>query len=259
MNINKSALILVTHNNYEIMLEAISSIYLHTDPDLYTLFIIDNASNDDTLKLYKQYLMNTKIIRSDENIYWVGGINKGLELTQNYRYIFFLNDDIEVYDNWLKNHIDVLDKYPDVGAIGPLNSSPRDWQYYDKVREKFKLHDTLPYTDKLDNIAHVNKLIYNTNPSFTYIHGMLAFFCVAFRRETIDKVGYLDERFIMGGDDDAYCRELEKHNYKLGLLLNTYIKHKAGTSINKMDIEYKKKITQDNIKLLKELYPNYYG
>ena len=87
---------------------------------------------------------------------------------------------------------------------------------------------------------------------------MLAFFCTAFRRETIDKVGYLDERFVMGGDDDAYCRELEKNNYKLALLLNTYIKHKAGSSVNKMETTTKKQIDEKNRKLLRELYPEYY-
>jgi len=254
----KCALIMVTYNNYDVLLEAITSVYLHTNPSLYQLFIIDNASTDKTKELSKQSLINTHVEHMTSNLYWVGGINRGLELTQDYDYIFFLNDDIEVYNNWLENHIHVLDENKKIGAVGPLNSSPRDWQFYNNVRDKFNLYGILPYmrSEKLDDLKYVNNQIKN-NRMLT-IRGMLAFFCTAFRRETIDKVGYLDERFVMGGDDDAYCRELEKNNYKLVLLLNTYIKHKAGSSINKMETTTKKQIDEKNRKLLRELYPEYY-
>ena len=251
----KSGLILVTYNNFNILLETLTSIYLHTDPDSYDLYIIDNGY---TPQLYDIPLINTKIIKTEKNLYWAGGINLGLEYTKSNDYIFFLNDDIEVYDNWLDNHIKVLEKNKNIGAVGPINSSPRDWQYYNKVRTNFKFEKVLPNINNLDDIEQVNNQISNINPSYTYIKGMLAFFCVAFRREVIDKVGYLDERFIMGGDDDAYCRELEKNKYELCLLLNTYVKHKAGVSINKMESDFKKQININNKNLLSELYPDYY-
>lgn len=252
---NKAGLILVTYKNYEILIEALTSIYLNTDSDDYDLFIIDNG-NDKRLKDYP--LINTTIINPDQNLYWAGGINKGLSLLSNQKYVFFLNDDIEVSNNWLENHIKVLEKNKQIGALGPLNSSPRDWQFYNKVRTNFKLGKILPEINDLSNLESINNQIANVSPEFTYIKGMLAFFCTAFRKETIDRVGLLNERFIMGGDDDAYCRELEKHGYELALLLNTFVNHKAGISINKLDNEFRKQISIDNSKLLRELYPTYY-
>lgn len=254
---NKAALILVTYNNYDILLETLTSIYLYSNSELYDLFIIDNNSTDETKSLENEILLNTKIIRNSENVYWAGGINIGIDLTEDYKYVFFLNDDIEVYYRWIENHINILNNYPEIGAIGPLNSSPRDWQCYNRVRDNFKLYDRLPYIDNLDNIEQINNSI--SSNDFITIKGMLAFFCVAFKRDTINRVGYLDERFIMGGDDDAYCRELELNKYNIALLLNTYVKHKAGISIDKLDSDFKKKIHEDNSKLLKKLYPYYYG
>ncbi|MFW5799435.1 MAG: glycosyltransferase family 2 protein, partial [Spirochaetota bacterium] len=212
---DKSALIMVTHNNFNTLIKAITSIYLYTNHDIYDLYIIDNNSHDKTKNLDTYGLTNTKVIRSDENLYWAGGINLGLDYIKdkNYEYIFFLNDNIEVYDNWLEKHTDVLKTNEKIGAVGPLNSSIRDWQCYNRVRKDFKLENTLPRIDNLLDIDIINDKIHSISPSFVHIKGMLAFFCVAFRHEVIHKVGKLDERFIMGGDDDAYCRELEKKGY----------------------------------------------
>ena len=254
---DKTALILVTYNNYKVLMEALTSIYLHTNPSKYHLYVIDNNSTDQTKELQYEELINTTIIRTNENKYWAGGINLGLEHTKDYKYIFFLNDDIEVYHDWMDNHLNVLKSHPTIGAVGPLNSSLRDWQCYSRVKDK--LYSGLPNVTDLNDIEYINNRISNNKKEFIRVKGMLAFFCTAFRREVIDQVGYLDERFIMGGDDDAYCRELEKHNYGLALLLNTYIKHKAGISIEKLDNDFKKEIKIKNMKLLKELYPYYYG
>lgn len=260
MNDPQSALIMVTHNNFDTLVKAITSIFLHTDPDKYRLILIDNNSSDNTKTLDVSLLQNTEIIRSDKNVYWAGGINIGLDYIKDkkFEYVFFLNDDIEVYYNWLENHIYPLKKYKSLGAIGPLNSSLRDWQCYNSVRKKFNLQHILPRTSNLNDIENINNKIINNNPYFTYIKGMLAFFCVAFRHETILKTGKLDERFIMGGDDDAYCRELEKNNYNIGLLLNTFVIHKAGVSLNKINSDKKKQFDINNKKLLKKLYSYYY-
>ena len=121
---NKASLILVTYNNYKLLVKALESIYTYTPHNLFHLYIIDNNSTDKTASLHAKKLVNTTLIKNNKNLYWAGGINQGILLSQDkYKYIFFLNDDIEVYSNWLQNHISVLDKYPDVGVVGPLDSS----------------------------------------------------------------------------------------------------------------------------------------
>lgn len=254
----KSSLILVTHNNFDLLMKALKSIYDNTTFP-YHLIIIDNNSTDKTLGLYGANLPNTTIVRNCMNRWWCGGINQGIKLSDDCEYVFFLNDDIEVSKNWDINHINAL-KDPLVGAVGPLNSNKRDWQGIDNVKTSFDLEflNGLDSIDR-DDVSTINGHLTDYDAHPISISGMLAFFCTAFRRDTIEKVGFLDERYTMGGDDDQYARRLEKNGYKLQLLLNTYVIHRGGSSLKKMDPMVLKKLKERNLNLLKNDFPDYYG
>ena len=59
---------------------------------------------------------------------------------------------------------------------------------------------------------------------------MLVFFCVMIKREVINKIGLLDEKFGVGlGDDDDYCHRAEAAGFRLAFVgnLEIYHKHKA--------------------------------
>ena len=114
--------------------------------------------------------------------------------------------------------------------------------------------------DRLD-LEGMNKAIRDQGGKYCYIKGMLAFFCTGFRREVIEKAGYLDPDFfpLMCGDDNAYCMEVEKAGYKLALALNVYVLHHAGHSVNTIDDTVRKKQKATAAYLLQQKYPEYYG
>jgi O-antigen biosynthesis protein len=255
----KASLILVTSNNYDKLMVSLKSIYQFTTFPFH-LYIIDNASVDKTIGIYGAKLPHSTIVRNSENLWWGGGVNQGIRLcwSDDAAYILFLNDDIEVGPHWLENHIQALgDK--SIGAVGPLNSHPRDWQCYDRVRDHFKdLKLPESVIDRKD-VVTMNRMVRELKQDILKVTGMMAFFCVAFRKEVIGKIGYLDERFIMGGDDDDYCRRLEKAGLSLALLLNTYVVHYAGSSIQRLPSEIYANMKKANVELLKQKHPEYYG
>jgi len=255
----KSSLILVTRNNWDILKSCLKSIYENTVGN-YHLYVIDNGSSDDTLGLYGLNLPNTTIVRNNKNEWWVGGINQGISLSINTEseYIFFMNDDIEVPKNWLLHHIEILNM-DKVGAVGALNSSKRDWQGYDNVRNRFKDLNLPPLSDiDRNDLEKMNNEIKDIKLKYLEVVGMLAFFLVGFRSSTIKKLGMLDDDFteLMCGDDDDYCRRLAKEKFRLILLLNTYIIHKGGSSIKKLNDFDERSEKASN--LLKNRYPDYY-
>ncbi len=88
---------------------------------------------------------------------------------------------------------------------------------------------------------------------------MLAFFCVALKRRTVNAVGLLDEGFVGGGDDDDYCRRLRKSGYVLGLSLDTYVlHHSSSTAKTVFDSQERREIRRKNLSRLKEKYPEFY-
>ena len=257
-NLKKSAFIIVTHNNVELLTRCVNSIIKYSSSP-YHIFLIDNASSDATTGFCLHNNENLTYIRNNKNLWWGGGINQGIKLSDAYDYVFFLNDDIEVYKDWDINHINVLESVSNIGAVGPMNSNPDDWQNYDRVIKVF--NPNIPELKDVErsNIEEINRNIRSNERTFITVRGMLAFFCTAFKRSVIDKVGLLDEDFIMGGDDDDYARRLDLEGLNLALLLNTYVIHHGSTSTkkNKSD-SWKLSQRKKNSELLKKKYPNYY-
>tara|TARA_Y100001937_G_C7026774_1_gene288147 strand:- start:292 stop:705 length:414 start_codon:yes stop_codon:yes gene_type:complete len=111
--------------------------------------------------------------------------------------------------------------------------------------------------DKMNELLYEHNLKNFPNRPYLNVIGMVAFFCVGFKREVIDQIGYLDENLIMGGDDDDYCMRIKHEtDLKMAILLNTYVIHNAGSSINKKGDKWKKEMLDKNMAYLKKKWPN---
>ncbi len=248
-------IIIPVHNQYPFTRSLLEGVYRHTDVPFH-LYVIDNASTDETVDLHKIYTRDITIVRNHDNRGWYGGINQGIQLGSN-PYLVFMNNDIEVSHGWLGNLIAFLDTHPRIGAVGPLNSNPRDWQCMDRVREK--IVPQIPYF-LTDDIHERNRILaYHFHRAGILIEGMLAFFCTALKRRTVDAVGLLDEEFLGGGDDDDYCRRLRKAGYVLGLSLDTYVVHHSSTTHKRVfDAARRREMRKANIARLRQKYSEPY-
>jgi O-antigen biosynthesis protein len=214
-------LIIPVRNNYFCTRNLIEGIYRYSDIPFH-IYVIDNASTDETRGMDKVYTRNITIVHNRENRGWCGAINQGIKLGQN-PYAVFMKNDVEVSQGWLGNMISFLDTHPKIGAVGPLDSSPGDWQCVDKVREKLAPQIPQFLTEDLHERNRILK--YHFQRAGILVDDMLAFFCMALRRRTIDTVGFLDESMNNGHQCENYCRRLRKSGFVLGLSLDTYVIH----------------------------------
>jgi GT2 family glycosyltransferase len=217
-------IIIPVYNQYSFTRNLIESIYRHTDVPFH-IYVIDNASTDETADLHKIYTRNITVVHNQKNRGWCGGINQGLGLGGNPN-IVFMNNDVEVSTSWLENLVNFLNTHPRIGAVGPMNSNPNDLQFIDRVREKYAPQIPDFMTDDLHERNRILK--YHFDKAGIMIDGMLSFFCVAMKRRTVDEIGPLDENYVTGGDDEDYCRRLRKAGFVLGLSLDTYVIHHSS-------------------------------
>jgi O-antigen biosynthesis protein len=248
-------IIIPIFNQYSYTRNLLEGIYRYTDVPFH-IYIIDNASTDETVDLNKIYTRDITIVRNHENRGWCGGINQGISLGKN-PCLVFMNNDVEVSQGWLGNLTAFLDTHPRIGAVGPLNSCPKDWQCVDRVREK--IVPQIPYF-RTEDLHERNRILnYHFHRAGILIEGMLAFFCVALKRRTVNAIGLLDENLVGGGDDDDYCRRLRKSGYVLGLSLDTYVIHHSSlTAKTVFDFDKRRAMRKKNLFHLKEKHPEYY-
>jgi GT2 family glycosyltransferase len=248
-------IIIPVYNQYASTRNLLEGIYRYTDHP-FQIYLIDNASTDETVDLDKIYQRQISVVRNRENRGWCGGINQGIRLGNN-PYVVFLNNDVEVSHGWLGNMIAFLETHPRIGAVGPLDSSPNDWQCVDRVREKMVPQIPRFLTEDLHERNRI--LRFHFHRTGVLVEGMLAFFCCVMRRRTISAIGDLDEDFEGGGDDDDYCRRLRKAGYVLGLCLDTYVVHHSNlTSQSVYDEGRRKELRKKNLVRLKEKHPEYF-
>ena len=87
----------------------------------------------------------------------------------------------------------------------------------------------------------------------------MPFFCVVMKRHIFDRVGYLDEEFINGGEDEDYCRRIEELGYDFHIAMDVAVKHYTHTSIDKLPLEWSfSQFTKWNMEMLYRKYPDFY-
>jgi GT2 family glycosyltransferase len=248
-------LIIPVYNQFAYTRALLESIYRYTDLPFH-IYLIDNGSSDETVDLTKIYTRNITVVRNLENRGWCGAINQGIPMGKN-PYIVLMNNDVEVSRGWLSHFVSFLETHPKIGAVGPLNSNPNDWQCVDRVREKMVPQIPQFFTEDLHERNRI--LDYHFRHAGILVEGMLAFFCTAFRRRTVETVGLLDESFVGGGDDDDYCRRLRKAGYVLGLSLNTYVIHHSNTTQRTVFDEARRRdLRKTNLGRLKQKHSEYF-
>ncbi|MED3574366.1 glycosyltransferase [Cytobacillus praedii] len=212
-----TSIIILTYNNLEYTKQCLESIRKYTDRDTYELIIIDNNSVDDT----KEWLLkqdDIRVIINKENLGFPRGCNQGIEIAKGEN-ILLLNNDVIVTENWLSNMVNSLYSEDRIGAVGPVTNSAA---YYTAIPVEYsnlnEMHNFAQDFNKSDSEKWEERL-------------KLIGYCMLIKREVVDKIGLLDERFTPGNfEDDDYSVRIRQAGYKLLLCKDTFIHHYGSVS-----------------------------
>jgi len=87
-------------------------------PHTLEVIVVDNASSDATAELIPTRFPWVRLIRSDINLGFTAGNNRGFADSAG-RFVYFLNPDTELVGDSLWQLFDTICNEPDVGLIGP--------------------------------------------------------------------------------------------------------------------------------------------
>ena len=109
------SVIIPVHNKVRYTLSCLASLAQKTTGTSYEVIVVDDASTDDTAEQLR-HIGNLTIIRNPRNLGFVDSCNRGAEAASG-KFLFFLNNDTEVTENWALPLLDLIKK-EDVGAVG---------------------------------------------------------------------------------------------------------------------------------------------
>lgn len=111
------SIIVLNHNNKNVIDKCIDSLINHNHRYNYEIIVVDNQSTDGSYENIKKTYSKIKLLRNTKNG-CSSGRNIGAELAKG-KYLVFLDSDQWVKnDFWLDNYIQIYTKYKNIGAIG---------------------------------------------------------------------------------------------------------------------------------------------
>lgn len=228
------SVIIVNYQTFELTKNTIDSILGYDHPFSYEIFVVDNASSDDSLARLKGYFGDkVKFIASKENNGFAAGNNQALRKAEG-RYQLLLNSDTVVWENTLEDIYDYMESHDDVGACGCrvlLENGELDKackRSFPNVKNSFIRLFHIPIHTKDDNY-NLKDLPDDEIYEIDCLTGAFMFI----RKDALDQIGLLDETFFMYGEDIDLCYRIKQGGWKIIYYGKSKITHLKGASSKK--------------------------
>ncbi len=175
----------------------------------YEILVVDNDSKDGTAKMIAHDFPQVKLIANRENLGFAKANNQGIrEATGSY--VLLLNPDMLVFPETLRNILKWADNHP-LAAVAGCRLIDERGSLIKHVRRFPTIWDQLAIVFKIPHLFPriLNKYIkedfdYEKSQAVDSIRG--GFFLM--RRNTLEKIGSLDERFFVWFEEVDYCRRV---------------------------------------------------
>lgn len=224
MTVNVS-IITVTYNSEKQIGRLLDSLAKSKDGLTKEIIIVDNASQDNTVKLVSSHKSKPLLIKSTTNSGFSKAVNLGIKKSTG-NFIFLLNPDTELVGNSLANLVNFARSTSPLGAVAPRLLNPNGKPQ--PSVSKFPTIINAIMHDFLGNKNSFGKYL----PSSTQKVDVAVMAAFLIPRSTIDTVGLLDERFFLYYEDIEYCRRLKQNKLPVYYYPNSKVKHVHGASGN---------------------------
>ncbi|MDH7605811.1 MAG: glycosyltransferase, partial [Melioribacter sp.] len=233
MNYEVSILV-ATFNGLEYTQKFIESLISSTDIN-YELIIVDNNSHTELLRYLKRLenkINNIKIIYNKENYGFPKAINQAI-LLANSNYLLIVNNDIIFTEKSIDRLIDFAKTDPNIGIVAPISNEVSGLQ-----RDLDAKYTSIEEMHKYSNFIREN------NKGQLLFFPRVAFLCTLIKKELIEKIGGLDERFSPGNyEDDDFCLRAQLAGFKTVIAKDVFIHHFGSKSFKANGTEaYRKRL-----------------
>lgn len=212
---NLTSIVIPSYNGLHLLAPCLAEIRRFTDLP-HEIIVADDGSTDGTADFCRRERL--AFVSLPRNRGFPGAANAGLKLAAGDT-VVLMNNDIVVSRRWLDNMLACLYSADDIGIVGPMANYASGSQ-----------HDPLGYAD-LTGFHELTRTANRPDPGKWRSVQRLVGMCMVMKRELIDRIGLLDERYAPGHyEDDDYCYRARLHGYRLMVAGDTYVHHHGSAS-----------------------------
>ncbi len=238
------SVIIINYNVKHFLEQCLHSVLKASKMASSEIFVVDNSSVDGSNQLVKEKFPQVHLIENKENVGFSKANNQAIRLAKG-KYILLLNPDTVVEEDTFAKIIRFMEEHPDAGGLGvkmidgkgnflpeSKRGLPTPWVAFCKM---FGLSKLFPKSKKFGKY-HLSYLGENEIHEVEVLAGAF----MLMRKETLNKVGLLDETFFMYGEDIDLSYRITQGGYKNYYFPETTIIHYKGESTKKGSLNYVK-------------------
>ena len=232
----KIGVVTVTYNSDKVLQPFLSDLFAQSFHN-FNLYVIDNASEDKTLKILDDLNDNrVNQIRNHSNIGVAAANNIGIKkaLEDKCSHILILNNDIEFPNSLFKDMLESIKK-ENCSMMTPkiMYHSDKDIIWYAGGGFK-KSNGYLPFH------TGFNENIKNNNYQSLYVD-YASTCCLLIKKDVFETIGYMDEKYFVYFDDTDFLFRVKKEGvHKIYYDSQITLFHKVGSLTKSLTKEFER-------------------
>lgn len=194
------------------------------------LYVADNGSTDDSLKMLEREYAAVKRIVLDKNYGFAEGYNRALAQLEGYDCFVLLNSDVMTPENWLAPLIEKLESDPTIAVVGPKIMSVAEPSKFEYAGASGGFIDYLGYPfcrGRILSETEVDHGQYNDSREVFWVGG--AAFCI--RADVYRKLGGLCGDFFAHMEEIDLCWRVQLAGLKVVVEPKSMVFHLGGGTL----------------------------
>lgn len=225
----KPIAVAVLNWNGRALLEAYLSKLVEDSKDLAKVYVIDNASTDDSLEWMRQNVADVDIIELESNFGYAGGYNKGLQQIEE-DFVVLINSDIESTPGWLQPLMARFEAEPKLAALQPKILDLKDRSKFEYAGAAGGYMDHLGYAfcrGRLFDDLEADTQQYQDYQECFWATGA----CLMVRKSAYESVGGLYATLFAHMEEIDLCWKLQINDWKVAVEPASSVYHLGGATL----------------------------
>jgi GT2 family glycosyltransferase len=231
------SVLIVSWNTCDLLRDCLQSVYAGSGGATCEIIVIDNGSTDGSPEMVRREFGDVKLIANPDNLGFAAANNLGMTLATG-RYVLLLNSDTIVLDNAIVTSVAHADRHPDAAVVGCRILNP-----------DLSLQHSCFMFPSILNLLLFSTYLYRLFPNNRFFGreqmtwwkrddarevDVVTGCYMLVRKEAIDDVGPMDDRFFMYYEETDWCFRFKSKGWKNRFTPAAEIIHIGGASAVKL-------------------------
>ncbi len=195
----------------------------------YKIYVVDNASTDNSIEVLDQFSTSIEIIQLNENHGFTGGYNRGLKSIDADIYIL-LNSDVKVASNWIEPLVNTMSDRS-IGACQPKilsDDHPSKFEYAGACGGFIDYLGFAYCRGRIFDVLEKDNGQYDEPIDISWATG--AAMCI--RADLYHQLGGLDESYFAHFEEIDLCWRMRRAGYRLVCNPASTVYHLGGGTLS---------------------------